>query len=143
MRPADAGGRVVVLADAGLAPVQALVRWDPLGHAARELAERVALRLPPAVRVAELTGPDLDVAAMLSGARLPAGAQVLGPVPIEPSWAGSGAGRPQPGGVRALVRVERRDGLDLAAALHAAAATRSARKEGTHVRIRVDPADLG
>ena len=39
-------GTVVVGADAGLAPVQALVRWDPAGAAERELADRQELRLP-------------------------------------------------------------------------------------------------
>ena len=38
--------RVVVVADRGLAAVQALVRWDPAGLAERELAERAELRLP-------------------------------------------------------------------------------------------------
>ena len=36
--------------------VQALVRWDPAGFAERELAERGELRLPPAARMAALTG---------------------------------------------------------------------------------------
>ena len=40
------GGRVVVVADRALAPVQALVRWDPAGAAARELAERRELGFP-------------------------------------------------------------------------------------------------
>ena len=39
--------------------VQALIRWDPHGYAERELAERAALHLPPAVRIAQLTGPAL------------------------------------------------------------------------------------
>ncbi|HSF27356.1 MAG TPA: primosomal protein N' [Actinomycetes bacterium] len=131
VRPASSGGQVVVLADAGLAPVQALVRWDPAGFASRELAERTALRLPPAVRVAELTGPAPDVEAMLAAVALPPAAEVLGPVPAEEST------------VRVLVRVDKRDGLALASALHAAAGSRSARKQGAHVRIRIDPADLG
>jgi primosomal protein N' (replication factor Y) len=47
-RPAADGGRVVVVADGGLAPVQALLRWDPTWFAARELAERRELGFPPA-----------------------------------------------------------------------------------------------
>ena len=39
--------------------VQALIRWDPHGYADRELSERAALHLPPAVRIAQLTGPAL------------------------------------------------------------------------------------
>src|SRR2546427_11965476 len=58
VRPAAAGGRVVVGADGGLAVVQALLRWDPGGYAARELAERAELGFPPAVRFPSLTrGP--------------------------------------------------------------------------------------
>ncbi|MER7475437.1 primosomal protein N', partial [Micromonospora sp. NPDC000018] len=49
-RPAAGGGRVVVVADGALAPVQALLRWDAAWFAARELAERRELGFPPAVR---------------------------------------------------------------------------------------------
>ncbi|MEY3734623.1 MAG: hypothetical protein RL347_1982, partial [Actinomycetota bacterium] len=47
---------VVVTADAALPVVQALIRWDPAWLAARELAERRELGLPPAVRSATVTG---------------------------------------------------------------------------------------
>ena len=55
---ADGGrlGRVVVVADAGLPPVQALVRWDPAWHAGRELAARREVGFPPAVRMASVEG---------------------------------------------------------------------------------------
>ncbi len=121
---------VVIVADAGLAPVQALVRWDPAWYAARELAERTALGFPPAVRLVALDGPPAAVAALLDHAVLPASAEVLGPVPTAD-------------GERMLVRTPRADGAALAAALHAAAAVRSARKEPGAVRIQVDPAALG
>ncbi|CAM5717383.1 primosomal protein N' [Streptomyces canarius] len=39
-RPQSEGGTVVVVAEPTLRPVQALVRWGPVGHGARELAER-------------------------------------------------------------------------------------------------------
>src|SRR4029079_15262126 len=45
-RPASRGGRVVVVADGGLVPVQALLRWDPAPFAARELGERRGGRRP-------------------------------------------------------------------------------------------------
>ena len=45
-------------------------------------------------------------------------------------------------GRRVLIRIGRRDGLDLARALHAAQATRSARKEGGAVRVQLDPAEV-
>lgn len=56
VRPASDGGLVVVTA-ADTAAVGALLRWDPAGYAGRELSLRVELQLPPAVRIASVTGP--------------------------------------------------------------------------------------
>jgi primosomal protein N' (replication factor Y) (superfamily II helicase) len=56
VRPASDGGLVVVTA-ADTAAVGALLRWDPAGYAERELSLRVELQLPPAVRIASVTGP--------------------------------------------------------------------------------------
>ena len=129
-RPASQGGTVVVVADGALPTVQALVRGDPAGYAERELAERRALRFPPAVRVATLTGPPEAVAELLAAARLPAATETLGPVPV---------GDDQH---RVLLRCPRAAGRALAAALHAAAGVRSARKARSTVRVRIDPLDL-
>jgi primosomal protein N' (replication factor Y) (superfamily II helicase) len=141
VRPGRDGGSVVVVADAALAPVQALVRWDPVTHAERELAERAELRFPPTVRLAALTGAENAVREVLGEALLPPGAEILGPVP-----AGADAARHGPSDqgepVRALVRADRRDGMALAAALRAAQAVRSARKEAAVVRLQLDPAEL-
>ncbi|MGE5831159.1 MAG: primosomal protein N', partial [Micromonosporaceae bacterium] len=135
-RSAAEGGRVVVVADGALAPVQALLRWDPATFAARELAERRELGLPPAARMASLTGPADAVAELLEALVLPAGAQVLGPVPV----IGASAA---PGTERALVRVASRvDAGALAEALRAAAGVRSARRAEGAVRIQIDPRDL-
>jgi primosomal protein N' (replication factor Y) len=128
-RPAGQGGRVVVVADGGLPTVQALLRFDPGWYAERELAERRTLGFPPAARVATVTGASDAVADLLAVASLPAGTQVLGPVP-----AGVEA-------ERMLLRVARGGGAALAVALHAAAGVRSARKAPA-VRIQVDPLDL-
>jgi primosomal protein N' (replication factor Y) len=135
VRRAADGGRVVLAADAGLPVVQALVRWDPAGLAERELAERTELGFPPALRFASLTGVPAAVADLLAAARLPASAELLGPVP---------AGSPEAAEPleRLLVRVPRADGGALAEALHAAAAVRSARKAPDPVRIQLDPAEL-
>jgi primosomal protein N' (replication factor Y) len=131
VRPASQGGRVVVHADGAVPVVQALIRSDPAWYAQRELAERTALGFPPAVRMASLTGRPQAVADFLDLARLPASADVLGPVPV-----GSD------GTERMLLRVPRSDGRALAGALHAAAGVRSARKEAHPVRVEVDPAEL-
>jgi primosomal protein N' (replication factor Y) len=129
-RPAAAGGRVVVVADGGLAPVQALLRWDPAWFAARELAERRELGFPPAARMASVTGSPAGVSDLLAAARLPEDAQLLGPVP---------AGDAQE---RMLVRISRSRAAALAVALHEAAGVRAARKASEPVRIQVDPLSL-
>ncbi|MGH3344897.1 MAG: primosome assembly protein PriA, partial [Carbonactinosporaceae bacterium] len=132
VRPAPEGGVVVVLADSAQGPVQALVRWDPVTYAERELADRRALGFPPAARVAALTGSQAAIADLLRVADLPPGVEVLGPVPF-------GADGTQ----RGLVRVPRAHGRTLAAALRAAQGVRSARKVADTVRVRVDPPDIG
>jgi len=142
VRPA---GSVVVLAEASLPAVQALVRWDPVGFAERELAERAELGFPPAVRMAAITGSSAAIADFLGSAGLPPGAEVLGPVPVEPGPAMNGS-EPDPElPERALIRIPRAEGLALARALHAAQAARSARKDGAGpraVRVQLDPAEV-
>jgi primosomal protein N' (replication factor Y) len=130
VRAGPAGGRVVVVADSAIPAVQALIRWDPVTHSERELAERDELRFPPAVRIASVTGPQDAVGELLAAAELPPAAELLGPVE-EP-----------PDSIRMLVRVPRSAGLALAGALHLAQAARSARKAAGAVRVQLDPAEL-
>jgi primosomal protein N' (replication factor Y) len=130
-------GIVVVLAEAALPAVQALIRWDPVGFSERELAERAELGFPPAVRMAAVTGAPEAVADFIAAAELPAQAEVLGPVP-ETTAHGAGDQEQE----RALIRIRRPDGLALARALHAAQAIRSARKDGGVVRVQLDPAEI-
>jgi primosomal protein N' (replication factor Y) len=125
------GGELVVLADAGLPAVQALLRWDPVTHAERELADRAELGFPPAVRMATLTGTAAAVRQMLGETRLPAEAQVLGPVPVDDA-----------GQERAMIRTPRGGGAALAAALKGASGVRAARKSPEVVKVCVDPLDL-
>ena len=159
------GAPVVVLAEATLPAVQALIRWDPVTFSERELAERTELGFPPAVRMASITGTPEAVADFVGAAGLPAKAEVLGPIPLEGAGGVRGGGQPFPRGVRgdgspreeqqggsggdrppeasrALIRISRQDGLALARALHAAQATRSARKDGGAVRVQLDPAEV-
>jgi primosomal protein N' (replication factor Y) len=138
--PGAGGGSVVVVAESTLPPVQALVRWDPVTQAERELAERRELRFPPAVRVAALTGPRRAVQDVVAGAELPAGAEVLGPVPAPDGRSDQEQG--EAAAVRVLVRVDRRSGTALACALRAAQAIRTARKDSGVVRLQLDPAEL-
>ncbi|MFD0636306.1 hypothetical protein ACFQ9X_36795 [Catenulispora yoronensis] len=183
VRPGGEGGKVVVMAEPGLAPVQALVRWDPVWHARRELTDRGELHYPPLARVAELTGTPSAVAEELRLLRLPEAAEVLGPVAVEvpraddrsvqkaaekaaekaaarrpdrlgrgerpdradqAREAAKGQSQQQPQLLhRALVRVPRRLGGDLAAAVREAQGVRSANKAEDWVRVRIDPVRIG
>lgn len=150
VRAGSSGGRVVLGIDVGAPAAQSLLRWDPAAAAEAELAQRVELGFPPAVAMAAVEGAEPAVGAALAELTLPLSAQVLGPVPVWPGPArrdarevGVGAvAAPQPR-VRALIRVPSADRKALAAALHALAAARSARKDSEPVRIEVDPAELG
>ena len=123
------GGRVVCVAERALPPVQALVRWDPVGAARRELAERTEVGFPPAVRMASVQGTPAAVADFLASLPPSAAADVLGPVPVDDAHE------------RVLLRVPRAAGRELSAGLRAAQALRSARK-GEPVRLELDPRQL-
>ncbi|MFK4147285.1 primosomal protein N' [Streptomyces sp. NPDC004065] len=147
VRPQEAGGTVVVVAEPTLRPVQALVRWDPVGHAVRELAERAELGFPPVSRMASVSGTAEAVAEFLGAVELPREAQVLGPVPLPVTPAGrprrSGAPPPGEHWERSLIRVPPGSGSALAAALKAAQAARTARGGTGTVWVRIDPPDIG
>ena len=137
VRGGDKGGRVVVVAESTLGPVQALVRWDPAGHAAAELATRHELGFPPVTRMAAVEGTPAALQELLAATELPPGTEALGPVPL-PGKAGD-----DPERERLLLRVDRRHGRELAAALAVGQAVRSARKDADPVRVHLDPPELG
>jgi primosomal protein N' (replication factor Y) len=145
------GGTVVVVAEPTLRPVQALVRWDPVGHAQRELAERAELGFPPVSRMASVAARVGVLGPFLESASLPDAVEVLGPVPLPLADPGRPRrpGDPPVGEIweRALLRVPQGSGAALAAALKAAQAGRLARGGagggGDPVRIRIDPPDIG
>ena len=103
VRPA---GTVLVHADAALPAAQALIRWDPVTFAERDLAERAELGFPPAVRMAAVSGEPAAVASVIAG--LDRDFEILGPVPLEQP--GPPAGPPERAQVRALVRASRAAG---------------------------------
>ena len=82
VRPAAEGGLVVITAD-DTSATGALLRWDGPGYASRELALRKELQLPPAVRVASVTGDRADVEhfakAFEASVALPAGTKLALP----------------------------------------------------------------
>ncbi|MCD6640907.1 MAG: primosomal protein N' [Nocardioides sp.] len=119
------GGQVVAVGDPAHPALQALVRWDPGGYAEREMAERASAHLPPAARLATLTGSAGAIADALTLLVLPEGTDVLGPVP---------EGEQQ----RVILRCPRAAGTALSTALLELQRVRAARKLDP-VRVQVDP----
>ncbi|TYL45142.1 primosomal protein N' [Nocardioides sp. BGMRC 2183] len=135
------GGRALAVGDPGHPALQALVRWDPGGFAAREASERWEARLPPAARIATVSGAPGAVDDLLTLVDLPSSAEVLGPLPPA---APRGAGGPGADGGdvhRMLVRVPTADGQAMAEALQEALRLRSARRLDP-VRLQVDPPQI-
>ncbi|WP_345603046.1 primosomal protein N' [Tomitella cavernea] len=153
VRNAEAGGKVVVVADAGAEVVQALIRWDPVGQARLELAGRREVRFPPAVRIAAVDGTPATLAAFLDLVELPAGTETLGPVPLPPGVRLPGGGKgggdavaadePPADAERMLLRVARREGAALSRALAVGQAAFSSHRVAGSVRVQIDPVRVG
>ncbi|MEV0946592.1 primosomal protein N' [Rhodococcus sp. NPDC049939] len=143
--PFSEGGQVVVVADSGIPTVQALVRWDPVGHARAQFEERAEVGFPPAIHLAAIDGSARGIADLLDVTELPGYAELLGPVELP---AGErlpfSSDSPEPAEVeRMLIRVPRSDGSALAKALRESQAVRSARKDSQPTRVQIDPIHLG
>ncbi|MFT4289260.1 primosomal protein N' [Nocardioides sp.] len=124
------GGRAIAVGDPAQPALQALLRWDQPGFARRESATRTEAHLPPASRLATITGAAGAVDDALTLLVTPPGAEVLGPIEVEEdSW-------------RVVVRVPHRAGPDLSRSLGELQRVRSARKLDP-VRVQVDPPSLG
>lgn len=137
------GGVVIVVAESAIPTVQSLIRWDPVGHAEAEVTARAEVGLPPSVHMAAVDGAAGAISALLDEARLPDGADVLGPVELPVGVrrpAGTPAGVPV---TRMLVRVRRERGLALAAALRRGVGVLSARQNHEPVRVQIDPLHIG
>lgn len=134
VRPAEEGGTVMVVADAGIREVQALLRLDPVGYAERELADRAAAGFPPALKLITVEGALDAVTAALAALELPASVQVLGPFEVP-------ADSPDPL-VRVTLRCPLAGGAELVAGVRAMLSVRAAKKEPP-IRVRVDPQVLG
>ena len=76
------GGVVAVVAESTIPTVQALIKWDPVGHAEAELSSRSEVGLPPSVHMAAVDGAADAVAALLNHAELPKDATLMGPVDL-------------------------------------------------------------
>ena len=154
VRPASEGGTVVVTAEHD-GVVGALVRRDPAGFASHQVAERRELRLPPAGRLAEVTG---DAAAVKEYLGLVEAARRerrrVGPdaepsLDLEPgARPGDAAPLPWIGPVpdpvdetqhRALLLFPYAAADETVAVLRTARSAASARREQKAVRVRLDP----
>ncbi|MBO0854273.1 MAG: primosomal protein N', partial [Nocardia sp.] len=137
-------GEVLVMAEPSLPAVQALVRWDPVGHARFELAARTEVRFPPAVRLAAIDGTAATIGELLAQTTLSDEVEILGPVPLpfgaRKPFSGDGA----PAEVeRMILRVDRSGGSAMARALIAAQAVRSGHRAEGPLRVQIDPLDIG
>jgi primosomal protein N' (replication factor Y) len=137
------GGVVVVVAESAIPTVQALIKWDPVGHAEAELAARVTVGLPPAVHIAAVDGASDAVTALIAQAALPDDAELLGPVDLPAGVRRPSATAATDSVIRMLIRVRREEGLALAASLRQATVAASARHDHEAVRVQIDPLHIG
>lgn len=112
--------QVFVSAPHGEPIVQALVRWQAAWLAERDLAERAAAHMPPAMRLVVLKGEHSDIADVI--AELPTDCRVLGPVDG-----------------RAMVLIEKSQGQAVIDQIRALTAQRSARRKAGVVTVMIDP----
>lgn len=134
VRTAEEGGEVLVVGTSTLPAIRDLVAHRSALFLDRVLEDRRELDLPPFRRVAEVVGEREACRSFLAATELPDGVEVLGPVDLE--------GPDQTGRSRAVLRIEPRRSRELAAALRAGVAARSARKDRGSLRVRVDPPDV-
>ena len=130
-RPWTDGGVVVLCGaptHATIPAVEALVRWDPEWFAAREIAERAELSLPPTTWTAEVVTDRRRIEPIEHAVRAAApAAQLLGPLPVT----GSEDRR------RLVITAPFADGPLVAAALKDVRAGESARKADELTSVKV------
>lgn len=134
VRPASEDGTVMLVGPLDAVSVQALVRHDPAGFAARELDHRRSARMAPACPLVEVSGTTTAVGEFLGHLDAQIGKlehERLGPVDDPDDHC------------HLLLRCAPEDRRALTAAVKAAVATRSAHKEGGGLRVVVDPVHVG
>ncbi|MBP1136082.1 primosomal protein N' (replication factor Y) [Arthrobacter sp. PvP023] len=145
VRPAREGGLVVITAD-DTAGVGALLRWDAGGYAQRELSLRQELQLPPAVRIASVTGGRTAVghftdAIEQSLARQGITLRTAGPAPLVLTDAR--APRREAGeDVRTLLFIPYAQAADATRVMRAVKAAAAARRSDDPVQLRLDGVDV-
>ncbi|MET3718754.1 primosomal protein N' [Arthrobacter sp. UYEF21] len=144
VRPASDGGLVVITATESVA-VGALLRWDPAGYARRELELRRELQLPPAVRIASVTGPRTAVVSFTaavehqlatSGVTL----RTAGPAPLV--FTGPAAAQRAGEDVRSLLFFPYGQAGTVTRVLRATKAAAAAKRSEEPVQVRLDGVDV-
>jgi primosomal protein N' (replication factor Y) len=161
VRPGPDGGSVLAVGDSGSRALQALVRLDPPGFAARELGDRADAGFPPEVKLVTIEGEPAALEEVVDLIDLPPGAHLLGPVDLPPvagSASGTAETRSPPGAdpglpaaaewrqrliVRSRSQPSRAEAAALVRAVRDVLGVRSARKSTGALRVRVDPVAIG
>jgi len=150
VRPAGDGGLVVITAD-DAAGVGALLRWDPAGYARRELSLRQELQLPPAVRVASITGVRAAVEHFSQAVGQQLGAQGIvlrtaGPAPLVIAGATGQGGAPGKAAgaedVRTLLFIPYGHAPQVTKVLRAVKVAAAAKRTDDPVQLRLDGVDV-
>ena len=130
VRPAADGGTVLVVGDSASPVVQALVRIDPAGAAAVELADRAASGFPPAAKLVTARGDHSALVELLAAGDFSM-AERIGPAALtDDSWT-------------MLLRAPLSSGGALVRHVKLALADRSAHKRAGSLRVQVDPQRMG
>ncbi|MGY4542089.1 primosomal protein N' (replication factor Y) [Arthrobacter sp. UYNi723] len=150
VRPASDGGLVVITATESVA-VGALLRWDPAGYSRRELELRMELQLPPAVRIASVTGPRAAVAHFSGTVEKELAAtgvtlRTAGPAPLfltGPAAAGGAGGAEGAGeNARTLLFFAYGQAATVTRVLRATKAAAAAKRTTEPVQVRLDGVDV-
>ena len=142
-RGSDDGGCVIIDADAAHPVVGNFLRWNLIGAAADELAQRREAKLPPAFHMVAVDGSARGLDQIQDIWELPDGVEVLGPVDL-PISARRPAGVDEGTTVqRILLRTPRERARELGKRLKQAQSVRGTTREVESVRIIVDPIHFG
>jgi len=145
VKPAREGGLVVITADDTVG-VGALLRWDAGGYAQRELALRQELHLPPAVRIASVTGGRTAVGHFTQGIEQQLDRQGIvlrtaGPAPLLLSDARPNR-RDAGEDVRTLLFIPYAQAGEATRVMRAVKAAAAARRADDPVQLRLDGVDV-
>ncbi|MDQ0028320.1 primosomal protein N' [Arthrobacter bambusae] len=142
VRPANEGGLVVITAD-DTAATGALLRWDPAGYASRELALRQELQLPPAVRIASVTGKRADVVHFTESLANNIQLRTAGPAPVSLALSAKRAAEPEgEPDVRTLIFIPYAQAAFATRTMRAVKASSAAKRTSGPVQLRLDGVDV-